>query len=189
MIAQVAGKVVGKTPRSVVVQASGVGYEIFCTKDLLTRLPDGKEVGLFTYLNVREDALELYGFASQNDLAFFKLLLGVSGIGPKSALNILEVAKPDDIRRAVVAQDAGNLHALHGLGKKTAEKLVVELKDKLEAIEPGGSTMSDDQAVLEAIVNLGYSTNEARSALQATKGVAGGLEAKVKAALKALSRS
>jgi Holliday junction DNA helicase RuvA len=189
MIAQVAGKVVGKTPRSVVVSASGVGYEIFCTKDLLSKLPDGREVGLFTYLNVREDALELYGFTSSNDLAFFKLLLTVSGVGPKSALNILEVAKPDDIRRAVVAQDAGNLHAVHGLGKKTAEKLVVELKDKLESIEPGGSSMSDDQAVLEAIVNLGYSTSEARAALQATKGVSGGLEAKVKAALKSLSRS
>lgn len=188
MIAQVAGKVVAKTPRSVVVSAGGVGYEIFCTKDLLARLADGKEVGLFTHLNVREDALELYGFASQADLSFFKLLLTVSGVGPKSALNILEVAKPDDIRRAVVAQDAGKLHVVHGLGKKTAEKLVIELKDKLEGIELGAG-YSDEQAVLEAIVNLGYSAAEARQAVRRIAGEPGTLADKVKAALKVLSRT
>lgn len=188
MIAQISGKIAAKTTRSLVIDTGGVGYEVFCTKDLLVRMNDGKEVGLFTYLNVREDALELYGFASQADLSFFKLLLTVSGVGPKSALNILEVAKPDDIRRAVVAQDALGLHTVHGLGKKTAEKLVVELKDKLEGTDLGAS-YSDEQAVLEAIVNLGYSTSEARQAVRAIAGQPGTLEEKVKAALKSLSRT
>jgi len=188
MIAYVTGKVVSKTPRSVIIDTGGVGYEVFCTKDLLARLPDGAQAGLFTYLAVREDAQELYGFMSQSDLTFFKLLLTVSGIGPKSGLNILEVAKPDDIRRAVVNQDAGNLHAVHGLGKKTAEKLVVELKDKLEAVEPS-NIYSDDQTVLEAIVGLGYSASEARNALRLTQGKGSSVEEKVKLALKALSRN
>lgn len=188
MIVQIAGKVVAKTIRSVVIDTGGVGYEIFCTKDLIARLADGTIIGLFTYLNVREDLMELYGFASQADLLFFKLLLTVSGVGPKSALNILEVAKPEDIRRAVSAQNASILHAVHGLGKKTAEKLVIELKDKLESMEPQGGH-SDDQAVLEAIITLGYSNSEARNALQTIKGKGNTLEEKMRAALKALSRT
>ncbi|MFH1867277.1 MAG: Holliday junction branch migration protein RuvA [Patescibacteria group bacterium] len=188
MIAQILGKVAGKTERSIIVVAGGVGYEVFCTTDLLSKLADGAEVTLHTHLNVREDAQDLYGFTAKEDLKFFKLLLNVSGIGPRSALNILEVAKPEEIRRAVVNQDAATLHAVNGIGKKTAEKLVVELKDRLEITESTG-VVSDDQSALEAIVNLGYSTSEARQALRSVKDQGGSLEEKVKAALKALSRA
>ncbi len=188
MIAQISGIITGKTERSIIVQASGVGYEVFCTTDILSKLAEGSEATLHTHLNVREDLMELYGFTKKEDLQFFKLLITVSGIGPKSALNILEVAQSEEIRQAVVNQDAGSLHAVHGIGKKTAEKLVVELKDKLEneiATGPAG----DNQMVLEAIVNLGYSQNEARQAVRSIKDKSGSIEEKVKAALKALSRA
>ncbi|MFH1112045.1 MAG: Holliday junction branch migration protein RuvA [Patescibacteria group bacterium] len=188
MIAQISGKVAGRTERSVVVEAGGVGYEIFCAPEVIAKLTQDSPITFYTYHNIREDLAELYGFLRKEDLYFFKLLLTVSGIGPRSALNILEVARPEEIRRAVVNQDAGTLHAVYGLGKKTAERLVVELKDKLEAGVASGPA-GDDQIVLEAIVNLGYSQSEARQALCAIKDKKGSLEEKVKAALKALSRA
>lgn len=175
--------------RAVVIDVGGVGYEVLATQDVLTRCRIGAAITLATHLNVREDLMELYGFMSPDDLAFFKLLLTVSGVGPKSALNILEVAKPAEIRRAVAAQDAVSLHSVHGLGKKTAEKLVVELKDKVEGVVGGGSGItSDEHAVLEAITNLGYSAAEARAALKAAP-AAGSLEERVKAVLKQLARA
>ncbi|MFA4937179.1 MAG: Holliday junction branch migration protein RuvA [Patescibacteria group bacterium] len=188
MIAQISGKVIGRTERSIIVATGGVGYEVSCTTDLLSKLAEGAEVSLYTHLNVREDLMELYGFVKKDELHFFKLLLTVSGIGPRSALNILEAARPEEIRRAVVNQDASSLHAVHGIGKKTAERLVVELKDKLESGIAAGPA-GDDQMVLEAIVNLGYSQSEARQAVRSIKDKAGSIEEKVKAALKALSRA
>ncbi len=188
MIAQILGKIVGKTERSVIVKAGGVGYEVFCTTDVLVKLAEGAEVTLYTYLNVRENLMELYGFIKKEELRFFKLLNNVSGIGPRSALNILEVARSEEIRRAVVNQDAGGLHAVHGIGKKTAEKLVIELKDKLEAGVVIGP-LGEDQAVMEAIINLGYSQNEVRQAVKSIKDKSGSIEDKIRAALKSLSRT
>src|SRR3989338_4362585 len=188
MIAQVMGKIASKTDRSLIVDTGGVGYEIFCNKDILYKVKDGQEVKFFTHLNVREDAQELYGFLNQDDLSFFKLMLSVSGIGPRSALNILDVAKPEEIRLAVANQDPGSLHAVHGIGKKTAAKIAVELKDKLElglAVGPA----AEDEAVMEAIINLGYTPSEARQAVRAVKDKEGDLADKVKAALKSLSRA
>lgn len=188
MIAKLTGKIIGKTDRALVLEVGGVGYEINTTAEVLSGASEGAAVTFYTYLNVRENLMELFGFTTREELAFFKLLLGVSGIGPRSALNILEAAKPNDIRQAVVNQDASSLHAVHGLGKKTAEKLVVELRDKLEAGVASG-LVGDNQAVLEAIINLGYSPTEARQAVKTIKDQAGDLVDKVKAALKALSRT
>lgn len=189
MIVRLVGSIVGITERALVLDVRGLGYEVFVTRELAAGCKVGSELTLHTHFNVREDAQELYGFLSQAELEFFKLLLTVSGIGPKSALNILDVVRPDDIRRAVTTQDSGSLHTVHGLGKKTAEKLVIELKDKLEAIGPSsGAYTADDQSVLEAIVNLGYSGQEAREALKAVRGKATTLEDKVRLALKTLSR-
>ena len=187
MIAQVVGKISGRTARALIVDTGGVGYEIYCTKDILANTKDGQTVKFFTHFNVREDAQELYGFIKADDLTFFKLLLNVSGIGPRSALNILDVAKPEEIRRAVSNQDAGSLHAVHGIGKKTADKIVVELKDKLELGIASGP-VGEDETVMEAIINLGYSPSEARQAVRSIKDNGGDLADKVKAALKSLGR-
>ncbi len=188
MIALISGQIASVTARGVVVETGGVGYEVQTTKDTLARLPVGSAVRFFTHHVVREDVEELYGFLTAEELSTFKLLLNVSGVGPKSALNILDVAKPDDIRRAVVNQDAAKLHAVHGIGKKTAERLVVELKDKIEGVLPT-ATLGDDQSLIEAITSLGYSLNEARQALQSLKGFEGSLEEKIKMILKGMGRN
>jgi len=188
MIAQIKGLVAVTSERSVVVEVSGVGYEIFITRDLAAKLKVGKEVTLFTHFNVREDTQELFGFDTQTDLAFFKLLLTVSGVGPRSALNILDTVKADDIRQAVARDDAAGLHRIHGLGKKTAERVVTELKDKVEAIASSGKTTGDDATLVEAIIGLGYSLAEARQAVKETKDQGESLSDKIKFALKYLGR-
>jgi Holliday junction DNA helicase RuvA len=188
MIAQLKGTVVGTQERSVVVDVNGVGYEVFITRDLAAKLKVGAVATFYTYLAVREDAQELYGLSSQDHLNFFKLLLTVSGVGPKSALNILDIAKPEDIRQAIANQDADSLHRLHGVGKKTAERLVTELKDKLEALAGPSLVTSEQGALLEAITGLGYSVSEAREVAKQVGAQAGSLADKVRAALKLLSR-
>jgi len=187
MIAQLIGQVTGQTERGLVINVQGVGYEVSCTKEVLLTVKVGENLKLYTYLAVRENALDLYGFLRSDELAFFKLLLTVSGIGPKSALSVLDAAKPEDIKRAVVRQEPGLLQSIQGLGKKTAEKIVVELKDKVEYWEDrdGGD---DDQAILQAIVSLGYSTLEARPIVKAVRTQAGSLADKVKAALRLLGK-
>lgn len=188
MIAQIKGFVAVISERSAVVEVGGVGYEVFITRDLAAKLKAGKEVTLHTHFNVREDAQELFGFDTQTDLAFFKLLLTVSGVGPRSALNILDTVKVDDIRQAVVRDDAVGLHRVHGLGKKTAERLVTELKDKVEGITITGKATGDEAALVEAIIGLGYSLAEARQAVKETKDQGESLSDKIKFALKYLGR-
>lgn len=188
MIVQIKGIVVAATERSAVVETGAVGYEVFVTRDLAAKLTPGKEVTLFTHFNVREDAQELFGFDKQPDLAFFKLLLTVSGIGPRSALNIMDTARADDIRQAITREDVASLHRVHGIGKKTAERLVTELKDKLEFTSQGGSGQTDDATVLDAITGLGYSLSEARRALKEVGAGGENLSEKIKLTLKYLGR-
>ncbi|HAO81244.1 MAG TPA: Holliday junction branch migration protein RuvA [Candidatus Veblenbacteria bacterium] len=188
MIAQIKGVIAAATERSVVVELGGVGYEVFVTRELATKMKPGKEVTLYTHFNVREDAQELFGFTESKDLSFYKLLLTVSGVGPRSALNIMDTARPDDIRQAVARDDAASLHRVHGIGKKTAERLVTELKDKVEMATSGGTVTSDDAALVEAITGLGYSLAEARRAVKETSGQGESLSDKIKFALKYLGR-
>ncbi|MBU1039136.1 Holliday junction branch migration protein RuvA [Patescibacteria group bacterium] len=187
MIAQLIGQLANKTEKTLVIDVNGVGYEVSCNKEVLLSLTEGQTIKLFTYLAVREDALDLYGFLDLEELNFFKLLLTVSGIGPKSALNVLAMAKPKDIKRAVSRQEPGLLQSVQGLGKKTAEKIVNDLKDKLVYL-PTDDVSDDESAILQAIVSLGYSPAEARIVVQSTRGQEGTLEEKIKATLRLLGR-
>lgn len=187
MIGFLKGEVVRATERILTMCIGGIGYEVAVTRDTATRFHDGEQVTLWTHLAVREDAQDLYGFMLATERDFFRLLLTVSGIGPKSALNILDVAKPDDIRSAVAANDPLVLHKLHGLGKKTAERLVTELKDKVDALTAAPAFGSDEASFIEAITGLGYSLPEAREALKQGK-VEGSLAERVKQGIKFLSR-
>lgn len=159
----------------VVLEAGGIGYNIYTTAQTFDYLPSvGEELKLYTYLNVREDAMLLYGFLTKDDLKVFKLLLGVSGIGPKGALAILGVMSTDDLRFAVLADDAKAIAKAPGIGAKTAQRLILELKDKLsleEAFEqklanevtkkaPNQLTGIKNDAV-QALVALGYSSSDA----------------------------
>lgn len=165
----------------VVVEAGGIGYNIYTTGQAFRLLPAiGQEVKLYTYLNVREDAMILYGFLTKDDLRVFRLLIGVNGIGPKGALAILSVMTTDDLRFAVLGDDAKAIAKAPGIGAKTAQRVILELKDKLsleDAIEQrfehaAAEVESDAKSIrteaVQALVALGYSSSEA---LKAVNGV------------------
>ena len=167
----------------IVVENGGIGYNIYIPGQVLSLLPGvGKEVKIYTYLCVREDAFILYGFLTRDDLNVFKLLIGVSGIGPKGALAILSVMSTDDLRFAVLSDDAKAIAKAPGVGNKTAQRLIIELKDKLsledafeqklshtqEAVSGNGLKGIRNEAV-EALVSLGYSSTEALKVLRDIK--------------------
>lgn len=167
MISYLTGKIIHADTRFFIIDVNGVGYKIYTTSGVLEKqLPE--TVSFWTYLAVREDALDLYGFPTKDELDFFELLISVNGIGPKTALGILNVANPATIRKAVATEDPSYLTKVSGIGKKNAEKIVLELKSKLtgwEATEEGAAHSHDSDA-LEALKSLGYPEREARDALK-----------------------
>ena len=147
-------------------QAGGVGYKVNVSPDVLSKPhKTGGEIFLFIHTHVREDALDLYGFLNLEDLNFFEMLLNVSGIGPRSALAILGIASIETLRRAIGTGDTSYLTKISGIGRKTAEKIVIELRDKIGE-EKGGTSLQGELDALEALKSLGYSQNEAREALK-----------------------
>ena len=133
MIGYVKGILEEADDQCIIVDNHGIGYRIFVPGSVFSgAIPIGQEVKIYTYLNVKEDAMQLYGFATRDDLRVFKLLLGVNGIGPKAGLGILSALSADDLRFAVLADDAAAIAKAPGIGKKTAQKLILELKDKLD---------------------------------------------------------
>lgn len=191
MIASLSGTIFHLDTRYVILDVGGVGYKVFLTDDSLHGLKKGTPANFWTYLAVREDALDLYGFISKKDRDFFELLIGVSGIGPKSALNVMSLISSDQLVTAIRTGSTAHLVKVSGIGRKTAEKIVLELKDKLGLIQDGDSAslsaeMSSDMDALEALKALGYDTDEAREALKKIDGSITDTGAKIKAALKKL---
>lgn len=182
MISYIRGELVSLEEDKVIVDVGGVGYGIFMPGQMMGLLPPvGREVKLHTYLNVKEDALQLFGFLTRDALQVFRLLIGVSGIGPKGGQSILSVLPPDELRFAVMAGDVRAISAAPGIGKKTAEKLILELRDKLsieDALEhavSGGTESYGGQAsavsgvgseAVQALVALGYGNTEALKAVK-----------------------
>jgi holliday junction DNA helicase RuvA len=171
MIARLRGKPVGRRPDGLVLDVNGVGYLLAVTPSALRRARDADEVSLETYLHVREDALQLYGFADAGERDLFEHLLSVSGVGPKVALAIVSGSSPDELRRAIVLEDTARFEAIPGIGKKTAQRVVLELKEKLASSvglpeAPLGG--SDHLTAREALVELGFSVSEAEQALAGT---------------------
>ena len=189
MIARISGTVLDITEKYTIVDVNGLGYKIYCPTDTLSGLRLDEPASLYTYLVVREDALDLYGFGSGDEQAFFEMLISVSGIGPKSALGILGMASIDTLKQAIASGDTGYLTKVSGIGRKTAEKIVLELRDKLRAHantkeSPGALRAESD--VVEALKALGYSQNEARDALKEVPESVTGTNARIKEALKIL---
>lgn len=181
MIAFIRGILAMVEEDKVIIDVGGVGYGIFMTGPAISRLGrKGTEVMVHTFLNVKEDAMQLYGFSTRDELLVFRLLIGVNGIGPKAALGILSVLSPDDLRFAVMAGDIKAITAAPGIGKKTAEKLILELKDRLRledaldsgrqetgAIDPGNGILEDIRSdAVQALAALGYSGSEALKAVR-----------------------
>lgn len=200
MIAFIKGFLDFISEENIIVESQGIGYEIRVPASLLGQLPGiGEEIKLFTYLYVREDAMQLYGFLSGDDLGIFKMLLTVNGIGPKGALAILSAITPDELRFAIVTGDDVAISKAPGIGKKTAQKLILDLKDKMH-IKDYQSSISKEignntgavqldtfhEAIL-ALVSLGYSQLEAS---RAVKSVAtyNSIEELIKLSLKQLAK-
>jgi holliday junction DNA helicase RuvA len=166
MIGYIEGEIKAMRATHCVVLTGGIGYKVFTTKDGLLRRSVGAHAEFWTHLAVREDAQDLYGFASEAELKFFELLLTVSGIGPKSALAVLDTVSIETLQSAISQNRAEYLTKVSGIGKKTAEKIVLELKDKIGAAIEGGASLKGDEEALEALRSLGYTSSEARETLR-----------------------
>lgn len=170
MIGSIKGKIQLKTDKFLIVETGGVGYKISISPDTLSKTKKvGDEIFLWIHTHVREDALSLYGFLDQKELNFFEMLINVSGIGPKGALAILGIASIETLGKAISTGDISYLTKISGIGKKTAEKIVIELRDKLtdkNISDKGESSLKDELDALEALKSLGYSQGEARDALK-----------------------
>lgn len=181
MISYIKGELVDVTEQTIVLECNGIGYEIAVPVSTLTELPStGNEIKIHTYLYVREDAVNLYGFLTKEDLYVFKLLIGVNGIGPKGALGILSAITPDELRFAILADDVKTIAKAPGIGNKTAQKLIIELKDKLklsdvfeQSLKAGvkgietteNANMDIRSEAVQALASLGYSLSEATKAV------------------------
>jgi len=171
MIARLRGKPAANTPEGLVLDVGGVGYLVHATPTAVRKGDSADEITVETYLHVREDALQLYGFADRSERELFVQLLAVSGIGPKVALAIVSGSPADELRRAIVREDAARFTAIPGIGKKTAERIVLELKEKLggeEALAQEAGPETPYLVARDALVELGYSIADAERALANT---------------------
>ncbi len=170
MISHLEGGIIHVSEKFVILQTSGVGYKVFVTSETLQTLKKQTDqvASLWTYLAVRENALDLYGFAKKEELDFFELLITVSGIGPKTALGILNVTSVKNLRQAIGTGETAHLTKISGIGKKIAEKIVLELRDKIDFLESekDSGDMRDESDALEGLKALGYAEREAREALK-----------------------
>lgn len=204
MISYIRGELCDIEEQKAIVDVNGVGYGIYMPQQALSLLPPmGQQVKIHTFLNIREDAMQLFGFLTKEDLNVFRLLIGVNGIGPKAGLNILSCLSPDELRFAVLSGDAKAISATPGIGKKTAEKLILELKDKLniedmlehaahggdsEDLASGTDTASNTMQAeaVQALTALGYGSAESLRAVKKSSPECSSVEDILKEALKFL---
>ncbi len=176
MIALLRGTLAYKSIDHVIIDVNGVGYRLFIPLSTFYSLPETGEISLYTHTHVREDALLLYGFLTLEEKELFVTLIGISGIGPKLAVNILSHSPVAELKNAIAKSDVKRLSGLPGIGKKTAERLVLELKDKIEPVAAATGTRTSSAGspsakdlindVISALVNLGYKENQARKVLE-----------------------
>lgn len=188
MIGSVTGKIQHKGTGFLIIETAGVGYKIFVRPPLYFDSKVGGNLSLVIHTHVREDQITLYGFQALPELEFFDLLLTVSGVGPKSALAIMSLAGLDMLKSAIVSEDPSVFTKVSGIGRKTAERVIIELKDKLKDESTSQPVAREHSDAMDALVSLGYSQAEARDALKSVPKDVENLQAKVKIALKALSK-
>ncbi len=191
MLYSVSGTVALKSDRFAVIEAGGLGLKLFMSGRTIAALPpEGVAVKVFSYLHMREDALELYGFGSEKELMYFEMLISVSGVGPKSALSILDITNMDELAAAIKEGRPELLSRASGIGRKTAERIILELRTKVRSAESGAvvEKMEGDADLVEALSNLGYRREEARAALGKVDGKITGIEGRLKEALRILGK-
>lgn len=186
MIGYLSGTVRATRENHCILETGGVGYKVFAMKETLLRMNESQQSAFWIHTVVREDALDLYGFLDEDELSLFDLLLTVSGIGPKSALSVLDLASIETLRTAIASGNATYLTGISGIGKKTAEKIVLELKDKLPSTIAAAAIPKGDLEALEAMRALGYSADEARKALRQVDAGVEGSSVRLREALRIL---
>ena len=192
MISHLSGKALHTTDKSVTLDVSGVGYLVYTTTDTLFQINSLGEntVHLWTHMSVRENAIELFGFFNIEELEFFQMLIEISGIGPRGALGIIGMGSVDTLKNAIASGDTGYLTKVSGIGRKTAEKIVLELRDKLSlrghSAESG--TLRSESDVAQALMSLGYQQHEIREALKYLPPTAIDTNSRIKEALKILGK-
>ncbi len=189
MIASLKGKVLSRSPEGVIIDVGGVGYHVNVPLGSLSNLPErGAEAFLNIHTHVREDAIQLYGFTTEEEKRIFTILIGISGIGPRIAMNVLSAIPPEKFHAAIMSEDVNALCAVPGLGKKTAHRIILELREKLPALTKEKTDAVYDDT-LSALINLGYRKNIAQDALEKAqkKGFAD-IESLLKEALKYLTK-
>jgi Holliday junction DNA helicase RuvA len=190
MIGSVRGPVTHLGPDYVLIEVGGIGYRVIAGPSLLSKLRVRREASVYTHHLVREDQEALFGFGTTEELAFFELLMTVSQVGPRLALAITAAHAVTKLQLAIVTDDVDVFTSVSGVGRKTAQRIILELKEKVHAagIAAGGAGTTDSD-VVAALESLGYSATEARRAAGAVAGTAGELDARIKAALQELARS
>lgn len=175
MIAQIRGHLIHKSPGAIIVETNGIGYQLFVSLSTFCDLPETQQnVVLHTHTHVREDLLQLYGFSTPLEKELFQLLIGVSGIGPKLAINILSGISPPELVRSLSAGDMARLVSIPGVGRKTAERMLLDLQEKAQKVQARGALPRVDlrpadgitEDVVSALVNLGYKKNQAEKAVE-----------------------
>ncbi len=189
MIASITGTITAKGDRFLVVEAGCIGYQVFATLSTLGKYKEGDTATFLTYHHVSETANDLYGFVTMEEVGFFDALLGISGIGPKTALNVMSVSRLEELKNAIRNNDATILTKVSGIGKKTAERIVLELAGKLELVAGGVEAVSgEDGTVVDVLVSLGYTRSQARDAVRNVPSSITGVSKRVREALKNLGR-
>lgn len=187
MIAKIRGTIEYAKDKFVVVDVNGIGYKVFLTTYTLGKIAGAEQVDFFIHTSIREDAMDLYGFLTLDELDMFELLISISGIGPKAGLGILSIATPKTIKTAILNEDSSILTKVSGVGKKTAERVILELRNKVADMPESekDGTVSDSDAI-EALVSMGYSVAEARDALKLVPKDVSDIGQRVSAALRSL---
>jgi Holliday junction DNA helicase RuvA len=192
MISSLEGKVIIKTEKYIILEVGSIGYKVFCGEKTLSKIPQiGGSVKLCTYLSVKETAWDLFGFLTLAELELFELLIQISGIGPKTAAGILSGASVEDLQEAIVLGDETILARVSGIGKKVAQKIVIELKSKIKKLSKGSGdkfSVADEIEIIDALVVLGYKISEAREAIKQVPADVKGVENRVREALRGLGK-
>lgn len=188
MIYSIQGKVKIVGEDFLVIQDNNLAYQVFVNDFILHKTKAGQEIELFTYLHNKEETIDLYGFQDETELSYFKRLNGISGIGPKSAMNVLSLVKISDLERAILSENVNILTKVSGIGRKTAERIILELKGKiLKTVQ--SSEGSADETVIEALTAMGYPLAQARIALRKIDPKIKDTQKKIKAGLKIINKN
>ena len=188
MIYSLQGIITEKEKDFIVVETNNVSFQIFVTSFLLKKIKLNQNIKILTYLEVKEDALALYGLENKTELQYFKYLVAISGIGPKSAINILSLIRIEDLEKAVLNEKLDTLTKVSGIGKKTAQRIILELKEKINRnlkSQPG--EVEDDSLIIDALISMGYNLSQARETIKKIPLETKGTDQRLKQALKILS--